>query len=46
MTTEDILLLDTPLLRQLTEENIGRYPNAVALDKRIAHAGLAATQVT
>lgn len=33
MTTEDILLLDTPLLRQLTEENIGRDPNAVALDK-------------
>ena len=45
MTTEDILLLDTPLLRQLTEENIGRDPNAVALDKRIAHAGLVATQV-
>lgn len=45
MTTEEILLLELPALGRLTEENIDRDPTAVALDKRIAHAPLIATQV-
>ncbi len=45
MTTEEILLLDGPELRQFTEANLTRDPHAVALDKRIPHAALVATQV-
>lgn len=45
MTLEEIRLLDTPALREAVEANIDRDPTAVALDKRLPHAALVATQV-
>ena len=45
MTREEILLLDAPELRAAVEANIDRDPTAVALDKRLPHAALVATQV-
>ncbi len=45
MTLEELLLLDTPQLREAVEANIERDPFAVALDKRLPHAALVATQV-
>lgn len=45
ITMPEIELLDTPDVRQLIDENIGRDPNAIALDKRLPYAALIATQV-
>lgn len=45
MTTEDILLLDSPELRRIVEDNIDREPSSIALDSRIPHTALVATQV-
>ena len=45
MTEDEILLLDSPELRASVESNIGRKPEDVALDKRLPHARLVATQV-
>lgn len=45
MTLEELLLLDTSALREAVEANIERDPFAVALDKRLPHAALVATQV-
>lgn len=45
MTPEQYRLLLTPEVRHTVEEQIGRDPAAIALDKRIPHAALVATQV-
>ena len=45
MTPEQYRLLLTPEVRRTVEEQIGRDPAAIALDKRIPHAALVATQV-
>ena len=45
MTPEQYRLLLTPEVRRTVEEQIGRDPAAIALDKRIPHAALIATQV-
>lgn len=45
MTRDDILLLDSPLIRRIVEENIERAPEAVAFDRKIPYASLVATQV-
>lgn len=45
ITEEEITLLDTPEIRQLIEANIERNPNSIALDKRLPHAGMIASQV-
>lgn len=45
MTPEQYRLLLTPEVRHTVEEQIGRDPAAIALDKRIPHAALIATQV-
>ena len=45
MTLEEIRLLDTPALRDAVDANLERDPNAIALDKRLPHAALVATQV-
>lgn len=45
MTLDDVMLLDTPEVRALVDANVERDPNAVALDKRVQHAALVATQV-
>ncbi len=44
-TPEDIVLLDSPRLREAVAENLGRDPLKVALDKNIPHAQLVASQV-
>ncbi|MFI3316926.1 MAG: SAM-dependent methyltransferase [Rikenellaceae bacterium] len=45
MRAEDIHKLCSAELRQAIEANIGRRPEAIALDKRVADAALVATQV-
>lgn len=45
MTPEVYELLCTPLLQRAIAENIGRDPLVVALDGRVPHAALVATQV-
>lgn len=45
MTLEDIALLCRDDVRRSVEENLERDPAAVALDRRIEHAALVATQV-
>lgn len=45
MTTEDILLLDSPVMRRVVEENMERDPASIALSGKIPHAALVATQV-
>ncbi|MBO5902915.1 MAG: SAM-dependent methyltransferase [Tidjanibacter sp.] len=45
MTHSELELLQTDEVRTLIEQNIERDPNKIALDKRIPHAGLVATQV-
>lgn len=45
MTPEAYDLLCSPAVAQEVEEQLGRAPLAVALDKRVPHAALVATQV-
>ena len=45
MTLSDVELLRSAELRQAIEDNIECDPTAVALDRRIPHARLVATQV-
>ncbi len=45
MNKEDLTLLETPEIRTAIEANIDRDPNAVALDKRLPHPALVATQI-
>ena len=42
---EDIEILCSESVRQSIEENIGRKPTDIALDRRIPHASIVATQV-
>ena len=42
---EDIEILCSESVRQAIEENIGRKPTDIALDRRIPHASIVATQV-
>lgn len=45
MTTEDILLLDSPPMRNIVEDNIECDPHSIALSGKIPHASLIATEV-
>lgn len=45
ITTEEIGLLDSPEIREIIAANIARDPHAVALDKKLPHAALVATQI-
>lgn len=45
MTLEELDILRSDDIRRAIEENIERDPSAVALDKRVPHASLVATQV-
>lgn len=45
MTLSDIELLCSDLLRETVEANLARHPEDIALDKRVPHASLVATQV-
>ena len=42
---EEIEILCSEEVRQAIEENIGRKPTDIALDRRIVHASVVATQV-
>lgn len=46
MTEEEIVLLAGSDMRQQIEHNLGRDPADVALDKRLPHARLVATQIS
>ncbi len=45
MTIEEIRILDRPDIRELVDHNIENDPERIALDKRLPHARLIATQV-
>lgn len=45
MTTQDILLLDSPLMRSIVEDNIECDPHSIALSGKIPYASLVATEV-
>lgn len=45
MTKEDVALLQSEAVRRAIDANIERDPNVVALDRRVPHAQLVATQV-
>ncbi len=45
METEELSILLSEEFRQEVERNIGREPNAIALDRRVSNARLVATQV-
>ena len=44
-STEEIQILCSEEVRRAIEENIGRTPTEIALDRRIPHASIVATQV-